>query len=42
VESDPFIRFITRKRDIVILLTGREKHTQSTDIKTALRLARNL
>ena len=29
-------------REIVILLAGGEKRTQSTDIKTALRLARHL
>ena len=29
-------------REIVILLTGGDKRTQSADIKTALRLARNL
>lgn len=27
---------------VVILLAGGDKHTQSSDIKTALRLARNL
>jgi putative addiction module killer protein len=44
IEYGPGYRvyFITRKRDIVILLAGGEKHTQSADIKTALRLARNL
>jgi putative addiction module killer protein len=44
IEYGPGYRvyFITRKRDIVILLIGGEKHTQSADIKTALRLARNL
>ena len=29
-------------REIVILLAGGDKRTQPTDIKTALRLARNL
>ena len=29
-------------REIVILLTGGDKSTQSADIRTALRLARNL
>lgn len=29
-------------RAVVILLVGGDKHTQSRDIKTALRLARNL
>ena len=31
-----------RGRDVVILLAGGDKGTQSADIKTALRLARNL
>ena len=30
------------EREIVILLAGGDKRTQSADIKTALRLARNL
>jgi putative addiction module killer protein len=30
------------RREILILLTGGDKRTQSADIKTALRLARNL
>ncbi len=29
-------------REVVILLAGGDKHTQSADIRTALRLARNL
>lgn len=29
-------------REVVILLAGGDKHTQANDIKTALRLARNL
>lgn len=29
-------------REVVILLAGGDKRTQSADIKTALRLARNL
>lgn len=29
-------------RDVVVLLAGGDKRTQVTDIKTALRLARNL
>ena len=29
-------------REVVILLAGGDKHTQAGDIKTALRLARNL
>jgi putative addiction module killer protein len=31
-----------RKRELVVLLAGGDKHTQPSDIKTALRLARNL
>lgn len=30
-----------RGREVVILLAGGDKSTQATDIKTALRLARN-
>jgi putative addiction module killer protein len=30
------------ERQVVILLAGGDKHTQASDIKTALRLARNL
>ncbi len=29
-------------RELIILLAGGDKHTQAKDIKTALRLARNL
>ena len=29
-------------RDVIILLAGGDKHTQASDIRTALRLARNL
>jgi len=29
-------------RTVIILLAGGDKRTQTTDIKTALRLARNL
>ncbi len=36
------IYFTMRNRTIVILLAGGVKSTQATDIKTALRLARNL
>ena len=36
------VYFNTIGREIVILLAGGDKRTQSTDIKTALRLARNL
>jgi putative component of toxin-antitoxin plasmid stabilization module len=31
-----------RARTVIILLAGGDKRTQATDIKTALRLARNL
>ncbi len=36
------VYFTHRGREIVILLAGGDKPTQSTDIKTALRLAKNL
>ncbi len=36
------VYFTQRGREIVILLAGGEKSSQSTDIKTALRLAKNL
>ena len=36
------VYFTHRGREIVILLAGGDKSTQSTDIKTALRLAKNL
>lgn len=36
------VYFTKRGRNVVILLAGGDKSTQSTDIKTALRLARNL
>jgi len=36
------VYFTKRGRDVVILLAGGDKGTQSADIKTALRLARNL
>ena len=29
-------------REVIVLLAGGDKHTPATDIKTALRLARNL
>ena len=32
----------SRGREIIVLLAGGDKRTQSADIKTALRLARNL
>ena len=36
------VYFKRQGREIVILLAGGDKRTQSADIKTALRLARNL
>ena len=36
------VYFKSIRREVVILLAGRDKRTQSTDIRTALRLARNL
>jgi putative addiction module killer protein len=36
------VYFKKRGREVVILLAGGDKRTQSADIKTALRLARNL
>jgi len=36
------VYFTMRGRVVIILLAGGEKRTQATDIKTALRLARNL
>ncbi|GDY23085.1 toxin, RelE family protein [Verrucomicrobiota bacterium] len=36
------VYFKQRGREVVILLAGGDKRTQATDIKTALRLARNL
>ncbi len=36
------VYYIKHRREIVILLAGGDKHTQIRDIKTALRLARNL
>ena len=36
------VYYTMRGRTVVILLAGGEKRTQATDIKTALRLARNL
>jgi putative addiction module killer protein len=36
------IHFTTRGRTVIILLAGGDKRTQAPDIKTALRLARNL
>ncbi len=36
------VYFTMRRRTVIILLAGGDKRTQATDIKTALRLARNL
>ena len=36
------VYFTMRGRELVILLAGGDKRTQSADIRTALRLARNL
>ncbi|MDD3801027.1 MAG: type II toxin-antitoxin system RelE/ParE family toxin [Desulfuromonas thiophila] len=36
------VYFIKRGKELVILLAGGDKGTQDKDIKTALRLARNL
>jgi putative addiction module killer protein len=36
------VYFTKRGREVVILLAGGDKRTQAADIKTALRLARNL
>lgn len=36
------VYFTKRGREVVILLAGGDKSTQASDIKTALRLARNL
>ncbi|MEE4235423.1 MAG: type II toxin-antitoxin system RelE/ParE family toxin [Anderseniella sp.] len=36
------VYFKQRGRDLIILLAGGDKSTQSRDIKSALRLARNL
>ena len=36
------VYYTQRGREVVVLLAGGDKGTQATDIKTALRLARNL
>ena len=36
------VYFTMRRRTVIILLAGGNKRTQAADIKTALRLARNL
>ena len=44
IDTGPGYRvyFIRRGRMLVILLAGGDKSTQATDIRTAIRLARNL
>ena len=44
IDYGPGYRVYYKKhgRELVILLAGGDKHTQASDIKTALRLARNL
>jgi putative addiction module killer protein len=44
IDYGPGYRVYFKKhgRDVVILLAGGDKRTQSADVKTALRLARNL
>ena len=44
IDCGPGYRVYFKKhgREVVILLAGGDKRTQSADIKTALRLARNL
>ena len=36
------VYYTWRRRTVIILLAGGDKRSQATDIKTALRLARNL
>lgn len=36
------VYYLSRDKEVIILLAGGDKHSQSKDIKTALRLARNL
>ena len=36
------VYFIEKGRTLIVLLAGGDKSTQAEDIKTALRLARNL
>ena len=36
------VYFTRQKRELIVLLAGGDKSTQATDIKTALRLARDL
>jgi putative addiction module killer protein len=36
------VYYLPRRRELVILLAGGDKRTQARDIKTAIRLAKNL
>ena len=36
------VYFKQRRREVIVLLAGGDKNTQAKDIRTALRLARNL
>ena len=36
------VYYLMRRRELVILLAGGDKRTQASDIKTAIRLAKNL
>jgi putative addiction module killer protein len=36
------VYFVTRGNELIVLLAGGDKSTQSSDVRTALRLARNL
>jgi putative addiction module killer protein len=36
------VYFVSRGQEVVVLLAGGDKRTQAADIRTALRLARNL
>ena len=36
------VYYVVRGRELIVLLAGGDKHSQARDIKTALRLARNL
>jgi putative addiction module killer protein len=36
------VHYTQHGREVIVLLAGGDKQTQATDIKTALRLARNL
>lgn len=44
IDYGPGYRVYYKKQgqEVIILLAGGDKHTQASDIKTALRLARNL